>query len=66
MKELVCPKCKSKHCEIEEFMGGKFLICLDCGYDESEALEVYPGSRKSKGGKSSPYKKGGPMRSVKR
>ena len=61
-----CPKCKSKHVDAVEIMGSKFLICLNCGYDESEeAFDVYPESRGGKGGKSSPYKKGGSMRSVK-
>lgn len=62
--EIECPKCKSKHVDSVEVMGSKFLICLNCGYDESEeVLDVYPESRGGKGGKSSPYKRGGPMRS---
>ena len=62
-----CPKCKSKHIDQVEFMGSKFLICLSCGYDESEEmLDVYPESKGGKSGKGSPYKAGGPMRSVKR
>ncbi|MBS3167561.1 hypothetical protein J4216_00345 [Candidatus Woesearchaeota archaeon] len=62
-----CPKCGSGHVDTVEILGSKFLICLNCGYDESEdILDVYPGSRNSKGGKSSPYKRGGSMRSVKR
>ena len=60
-----CPKCNSKHIDAVDVMGTKCIICLSCGYDESEILEEYPGSRKSKGGKSSPYKKGGGMRSAK-
>ena len=65
--ETECPKCKSKHIDAVELMGSKFLICLTCGYDESEeTLDVYPESRGGKGGKGSPYKRGGPMRSVKR
>lgn len=62
-----CPQCKKETAEVVKILGGKFLICDGCGYDESEdILDEYGGSRKSKGGKSSPYKKGGPMRSVKR
>ena len=62
-----CPKCKSKHIDAVEILGSKFLICLSCGYDESEdVLDFYPESRGGKGGKGSPYKRGGPMRSVKR
>jgi len=58
-----CPKCGSAHVDQVEMMGSKFLICLSCGYDESDVLEVYPESRGGKGGKSSPYKRGGSMRS---
>jgi len=60
-----CPKCKSKHIDEVDIMGSKFLICLNCGYDESEEiLDVYPESRGGKTGKSTPYKRGGPMRSA--
>ena len=58
-----CPKCKSAHVDEVDVMGTKCLICLSCGYDESEILEEYPNSRASKGGKSSTYKRGGSMRS---
>ncbi|HIH25392.1 hypothetical protein J4476_01550 [Candidatus Woesearchaeota archaeon] len=59
-----CPKCKSKHIDQVDVMGGKFLICLSCGYDESEeVLDVYPESRGTKGGRGTPYKRGGAMRS---
>ena len=61
-----CPKCKSKHIDAVELMGSKFLICLSCGYDESEEMEAYPESRGGKWGRGSPYKRGGPMRSIKR
>ena len=64
---LECPKCKSKHTDIVELMGSKFLICLSCGYDESDdVLDVYEEGRGGKGGKGSPYKKGGAMRSMNR
>lgn len=62
-----CPKCKSKHIDAVELMGSKFLICLSCGYDESEEmLDAYPESRGGKSGKGNPYKRGGPMRTVKK
>lgn len=62
-----CPKCKSKHIDQVELMGDKFLICLTCGYDESEdLLDVYPEGRSQKGGKGNPYKAGGAMRSMNR
>ena len=60
-----CPKCKSKHIDAVDVMGSQFLVCLDCGYDESEEiLDVYPESRGGKTGKSTPYKRGGAMRSM--
>ncbi|HLC58621.1 MAG TPA: hypothetical protein VJI68_02060 [Candidatus Nanoarchaeia archaeon] len=66
-KELKCPKCGSSHLDAVELMGSKFIICLNCGYDESEEiLDVYPESRGTKGGRGTPYKRGGSMRSVKR
>ena len=62
-----CPKCRSKHIDMVEVMGSKLLICLSCGYDESEEiLDVYPEGRTSKTSKGTPYKRGGSMRSVKR
>ena len=63
-----CPKCKSKHVDVVDVMKSKLLICLSCGYDESEeVLDVYPeGRTSSKGGKSTPYKRGGAMRTSKR
>jgi len=60
-----CPQCNSQHTEIlgdEEF---SFLVCLDCGYDESQAYET-PDERTKKGGKGSPYKKGGALRTQKK
>jgi len=61
--EKKCPKCGSSHLDQVDVMGSKCLICLSCGYDESELLEEYPSSRGGKGGKGSPYKRGGSMRS---
>jgi transcription initiation factor TFIIIB Brf1 subunit/transcription initiation factor TFIIB len=60
-----CPKCGSEHTEVEGDDELGFLICLDCGYDEGEQYET-PGERKSKGGKSSPYKRGGSLRTQKK
>ena len=65
----ICPKCKSNNIEYETIDGSKFLICNDCGYDESEyLLEVYPDEKSSQKAKSrySPYKSGGSRRAVKK
>ena len=63
---MKCPKCNKDTAENVEIFGSKFLICDECGYDESEELlDEYGGDRKSKSGKSSPYKRGGSMRTVK-
>ena len=43
----------------------QFLICLNCGYDESDDYEV-PSERTSKGGKGTPYKRGGSLRTQKK
>lgn len=61
----VCPKCKSKNVTLVSVGSSKFLACNECGYDESD-LEVYPEDRYSKGGKGSPYKKGGHQRTIKK
>ena len=60
-----CPKCGSENTEIEGNEELGFLICPECGYHEADEYET-PGDRKSKGGKSSPYKKGGSLRTQKR
>lgn len=61
-----CPKCNSKDIEFLSINASKFLICNACGYDESEnIMEIYPEDRLSKGGKHSPYKKGGHQRTMK-
>ena len=43
----------------------RFLICLSCGYDEGDDYEV-PSERKGKGGKGTPYKRGGGLRTQKK
>lgn len=64
---MKCPKCNSKDIEYVSINNSKFLTCNKCGYDESEdILEVYPEERFSKGGKGSPYKKGGHQRTIKK
>ena len=61
-----CPKCGSNHIEIEGDDFFCYLVCMECGFDESEEYEAEEGNRKSKGGKSSPYKRGGAVRTQKR
>ncbi len=42
-----------------------FLICLNCGYDEGDEYDV-PSERTTKGGKGTPYKRGGSLRTQKK
>ena len=68
MENKKCPKCKSSHTDRVEMFNTKFLICLNCGYDESEdVLDVYPEGRSTQSGKTghNPYKRGGGMRTSK-
>ena len=62
-----CPICGSKDTGYLTVKNSRFLICNECGYDESEKiLEVYPEEKTSKGGKGTPYKKGGHQRTIKK
>ena len=64
-----CPICDSKDTGYLTVKNSRFLICNECGYDESEKiLEVYPEEKTSQKGKSgnSPYKKGGHQRTMKK
>ena len=63
---MKCPKCGSKEVEIKKVMKSNLLMCLKCGFDESEMLEVYAESRSTQSGKTkfTPYKKGGGKRST--
>lgn len=63
-----CPKCTSTDTKTSTFLGGTFLVCNHCGYDESEdILDVYPEGRSTQKGKSgfTPYKRGGGRRTAK-
>jgi len=61
-----CPKCGSTNVKLEGDDKFSFLVCLDCGYDESMEYESDPRDRKSKSGGGSPYKRGGALRTQKR
>ena len=65
MKKQPCPRCGSTHIEIESDADFAFLICLDCGFDQSDEYET-PNDRKGKEGKGTPYKRGGGSRTQKR
>jgi transposase-like protein len=60
-----CPRCGSEHVDYEGEEDFRFLICLSCGYDEGDDYEV-PSERKGKGGKGTPYKRGGGLRTQKK
>ncbi len=67
--EKHCPVCSSGNTEELAIKKSKFLICNECGYDESEEiLEVYPEQKTSQKGKlkHSPYKRGGSQRTIKK
>ncbi len=61
-----CPRCGSGHVEIEGDDFFSYLVCMECGFDESVEYEADDSDRKAKGGKSSPYKRGGALRVQKR
>ncbi|MEA3379116.1 MAG: hypothetical protein U9Q69_05795 [Nanoarchaeota archaeon] len=61
---MKCPKCGSKNIKVEKIMGKDCIACLDCGYDDLSIVAESQSSRKGKN-KYSPYKKGGPKRTLK-
>jgi|TARA_Y100000310_G_C20695679_1_gene825522 predicted nucleic-acid-binding Zn-ribbon protein len=66
-KKKKCPRCGSTHTEVEGDETFSFVVCLECGFDES--LEYESGGendRKKGGGGGSPYKRGGALRIQKR
>ena len=65
-KENKCPRCGSVHTKMEGDDFFSYLVCLECGFDESLEYETDTNERKGKSGGGSPYKKGGPVRTQKR
>ena len=66
-EKLKCPRCGSKHTDVEGDENFSFLICLDCGFDEGTEYESEDGARKGgSGGGGGPYKRGGSLRTQKR
>jgi len=61
-----CPRCGSNNTEEEGDETFSFLVCLDCGFDESMEYESDLGDRKTKSSGGSPYKRGGSLRVQKR
>jgi hypothetical protein len=64
--KVKCPKCGSEKIKIEGDDLFSYLVCEECGFDESLEFEADLGDRKSKGGGGSPYKRGGALRVQKR
>ena len=64
---MKCPKCDSNHIDYVDEQGIKVLICLDCGYDESEEYEITAEEKSNQKAKGSytRYKTGGGKRSGK-
>ena len=61
-----CPRCKSSHVEVEGDDFFSYVVCMECGFDESLEYEADPNERVAKGGVGSPYKRGGSLRIQKR
>ena len=59
-----CPKCGSLNAKTIDYLGSKVIKCSDCGFDESELLDVFPSEKSSQKAKGSysPYKTGGSRR----
>jgi predicted nucleic-acid-binding Zn-ribbon protein len=66
MKDKKCPRCGSKNIKEEGDEMFSFLVCLNCGFDESMEYESDTGDRKGKSSGGSPYKRGGSLRIQKR
>lgn len=63
-----CPKCNSYNVEPYLYQSVEVIKCNECGFDEGAEFEQHPTektSQKAKG-KYSPYKAGGPKRSIKK
>ena len=65
MKQI-CPKCKSSNVIIEGDDFFSYLVCKECGFDESMEYEADTGDRKTKSSGGSPYKRGGSLRTQRR
>jgi len=61
-----CPKCGSQNVKMEGDDFFSYLICSECGFDESLEYETDMGDRKTKSSGGSPYKRGGSLRTQKR
>ena len=62
-----CPKCGSASIKLIDYLGIKTIKCSNCGFDEKDALDVFPEQKtnqKAKG-KYSVYKTGGGQRTRK-
>ena len=62
-----CPKCGSLNVKHADYLGAKVIKCNDCGFDESELLDVFPSEKSSQKAKGqySVYKTGGSRRTQK-
>lgn len=62
-----CSKCMSINVKLVEYMGSKFVLCNDCGYDQRDQFDVYPEDKVSQKAKKefNPYKSGGYFRIMK-
>ncbi len=61
-RKIKCPKC-GKDAEMFDILGATCIRCFNCGYDNSDVYDVVDTEKRTGGGKSSPYKRGGGKRS---
>jgi len=62
-RRIKCPKCENNEAEIFDILGATCVRCFKCGYDNSDVYDVIDTEKRTGGGKSSPYKRGGGKRS---
>ncbi len=62
-KKVKCPKCGDNEAEQFNLLGVICVRCYNCGYDSSDVYDVVDTEKRTGGGKSSPYKRGGGKRS---
>lgn len=68
MKAKICPNCESEDIAFVTISSSQYLMCNECGFDESEdILDVHESGRNTQKGKTgnSPYKRGGSQRTRK-
>ena len=55
----IVERTKNDEAEIFDILGATCVRCFKCGYDNSDVYDVIDTEKRTGGGKSSPYKRGG-------